>query len=87
MYEKLIGCIRAAGLAVHGFSPPEVVYWAEQWKLSIAEVIRRLIEAGLSSIPGGGAEILVDRVRRKISPINATAPGGWRSWPPPMSWA
>jgi cyclic dehypoxanthinyl futalosine synthase len=67
-YEKLIGAIRTAGLAVHGFSPPEVVYWAGQWQLTIAEVIRRLIEAGLSSIPGGGAEILVDRVRRQISP-------------------
>ena len=67
-YEKLIGSIRASGLAVHGFSPPEVVYWAEQWSLTIEEVIRRLIDAGLSSIPGGGAEILVDRVRRKISP-------------------
>ena len=67
-YKKLIGSIRAAGLAVHGFSPPEVVYWAEQWSLTIAEVIRRLLDAGLSSIPGGGAEILVNRVRRKISP-------------------
>ena len=67
-YEKLIGSIRASGLAVHGFSPPEVVYWAEQWGLTIEEVIRRLIDAGLSSIPGGGAEILVDRVRQKISP-------------------
>jgi cyclic dehypoxanthinyl futalosine synthase len=67
-YEKLIGCIRDAGLAVHGFSPPEVVYWANEWGLTIREVIRRLIDAGLSSIPGGGAEILVDRVRSKISP-------------------
>jgi cyclic dehypoxanthinyl futalosine synthase len=67
-YEKLIGSIRDAGLAVHGFSPPEVVYWAGQWGLTIAGVIRRLIDAGLSSIPGGGAEILVDRVRQKISP-------------------
>jgi cyclic dehypoxanthinyl futalosine synthase len=67
-YQKLIGAIRDSGLAVHGFSPPEVVYWAEQWRLTIEEVIRLLIDAGLSSIPGGGAEILVDRVRSKISP-------------------
>jgi cyclic dehypoxanthinyl futalosine synthase len=67
-YQKLIGFIRDSGLAVHGFSPPEVVYWAGQWGLSVEEVIRRLIDAGLSSIPGGGAEILVDRVRRQISP-------------------
>jgi cyclic dehypoxanthinyl futalosine synthase len=67
-YEKLIGCIRATGLAVHGFSPPEVVYWADQWSLTIPEVIQILLDAGLSSIPGGGAEILVDRVRQQISP-------------------
>ncbi len=67
-YEKLIRFICEAGLAVHGFSPPEVVYWAEQWGLTIREVIQRLMDAGLSSIPGGGAEILVDRVRRQISP-------------------
>jgi cyclic dehypoxanthinyl futalosine synthase len=67
-YEKLIGFIRDAGLAVHGFSPPEVVYWADQWSLTIREVIQLLIDAGLASIPGGGAEILVDRVRSKISP-------------------
>ena len=67
-YQKLIGCIRASGLAVHGFSPPEVAYWADQWSLTIREVIRLLMEAGLSSIPGGGAEILVDRVRQQISP-------------------
>jgi cyclic dehypoxanthinyl futalosine synthase len=67
-YEKLIGAIRDFGLAVHGFSPPEVVYWGQQWSLTIEEVIRRLMKAGLNSIPGGGAEILMDRVRQKISP-------------------
>jgi cyclic dehypoxanthinyl futalosine synthase len=67
-YERLIGLIRDTGLTVHGFSPPEVVYWAAQWRLSLREVIQRLIAAGLSSIPGGGAEILVDRVRSRISP-------------------
>jgi cyclic dehypoxanthinyl futalosine synthase len=67
-YQKLIRFIRDAGLAVHGFSPPEVVYWSEQWHLPIQEVVKLLIDAGLSSIPGGGAEILVDRVRHKISP-------------------
>ena len=40
-YEKLIGSIRDAGLAVHGFSPPEVVYWADEWSLTIQEVIQR----------------------------------------------
>ena len=67
-YERLIGCIRDSGLAVHGFSPPELVFWADQWALTLEEVIRLLVAAGLSSIPGGGAEILVDRVRRLASP-------------------
>ena len=53
---------------MHGFSPPELAYWADQWSLTLEEVIRLLVEAGLSSIPGGGAEILVDRVRRITSP-------------------
>ncbi|MGP8050410.1 MAG: cyclic dehypoxanthinyl futalosine synthase [Desulfobaccales bacterium] len=67
-YQRLIGSIRDYGLAVHGFSPPELVFWAEQWALTLEEVIRLLVAAGLSSIPGGGAEILVDRVRRLASP-------------------
>jgi cyclic dehypoxanthinyl futalosine synthase len=67
-YERLIGCIRDSGLAVHGFSPPELVFWADQWDLTLEEVIRLLMAAGLSSIPGGGAEILMDRVRRLASP-------------------
>ena len=50
-YQKLIGCIRATGLAVHGFSPPEVVYWADQWSLTIEEVIRLLIDAGSPPSP------------------------------------
>ncbi len=72
-YEKLIGVIRDEGLAVHGFSPPEVVFWAGQWGMTLEDVIRRLLAAGLSSIPGGGAEILVDRVRRLASPNKCTS--------------
>ena len=53
---------------VHGFSPPEIAWLANQSKLSIAETITHLQEAGLRSIPGGGAEILVDDVRRRVSP-------------------
>jgi cyclic dehypoxanthinyl futalosine synthase len=67
-YEDLVGIIRRSGLQVHGFSPPEIIFLAKQNGLSVAEVLQRLISAGLSSIPGGGAEILVDRVRRAISP-------------------
>jgi cyclic dehypoxanthinyl futalosine synthase len=60
------------GLHVHGFSPPEIVFMAGQSGLTVRETIERLVAAGLGSIPGGGAEILVDRVRRAVSPVKAT---------------
>ncbi len=53
---------------IHGFSPPEIAYVAEHENLSIHDTLVQLIKAGLDSIPGGGAEILVDTVRQKISP-------------------
>ncbi|MCE5311667.1 MAG: dehypoxanthine futalosine cyclase [Nitrospiraceae bacterium] len=53
---------------IHGFSPPEVCYLADKHALSISETISRLKSAGLDSIPGGGAEILSDRVRDALSP-------------------
>lgn len=67
-YEELVRAIRDAGLGVHGFSPPELSFLAAQHGLPLEDLLRRLMAAGLSSIPGGGAEILVDRVRRQISP-------------------
>ncbi len=53
---------------IHGFSPPEISYIAQISSLSIEEVIRCFKEAGLASIPGGGAEILSDEIRKKVSP-------------------
>ena len=53
---------------IHGFSPPEIYYIAEKSGMSIASVVSRFHEAGLDSIPGGGAEILCDDVRLKVSP-------------------
>jgi cyclic dehypoxanthinyl futalosine synthase len=53
---------------VHAFSPPEIVHLGRIENLEIEEVLRRLRQNGLDSIPGGGAEILVDEVRRKLSP-------------------
>jgi cyclic dehypoxanthinyl futalosine synthase len=53
---------------IHGLSPPEVVFLAQREGMGIGEVLDRLMAAGLDSIPGGGAEILVDRVRRAVSP-------------------
>jgi cyclic dehypoxanthinyl futalosine synthase len=54
---------------VHGFSPPEFNHFSKVFNMPIAEVIRRFREAGLGSIPGGGGEILVDRVRDRIAPL------------------
>jgi cyclic dehypoxanthinyl futalosine synthase len=52
---------------VHAFSPPEIHAFHEIFNMSVRDVLLRLQEAGLDSIPGGGGEILVDRVRRKIA--------------------
>jgi cyclic dehypoxanthinyl futalosine synthase len=53
---------------IHGFSPPEICYIADSTDLTIRETLRILLDAGLDSIPGGGAEILSDRVREILSP-------------------
>ncbi len=75
-YEELVGFIREKGLAVHGFSPPEMIFFAKTFHLTVAEVMQRLLDAGLGSIPGGGAEILVDRVRTELAPHKCSA----REW-------
>jgi len=68
-YKDLVKCIRGRfGLHVHGFSPPEIAFLARETKKPLTEILARLMGAGLGSIPGGGAEILVDRVRRAVSP-------------------
>lgn len=54
---------------VHGFSPPEIAYLSNKHDLSIRETLIILQKAGLDSMPGGGAEILSDRVRDVISPL------------------
>ena len=53
---------------VHGFSPPEITNISKVSKLPLSVVMERLVAAGLDSLPGGGGEILVDRVRKIISP-------------------
>lgn len=72
-YEEMLRFIKQSGIHVHGFSPPEIHHFANLADLSIAEVIRRLHAAGLDSIPGGGAEILTDRVRAATAPRKCTA--------------
>ena len=52
---------------IHGFSPSEVVFFSERFGLSVADVVRELKAAGLDSIPGGGGEILVDRIRERVA--------------------
>jgi cyclic dehypoxanthinyl futalosine synthase len=52
---------------IHGFSPPEIHHFTKVCKLPLPTVLERLRDAGLGSLPGGGAEILVDRVRREIT--------------------
>ena len=74
-YENMLSHIKEKfpTIHIHGFSPPEIVHFSKLNNLSIKEVIKRLIAAGLDSIPGGGAEILVDRVRHKVSPNKCSA--------------
>jgi len=55
-------------IRIHSLSPPEIVYLSESSGLSIADTLKELVRAGLDSLPGGGAEILVDAVRQRISP-------------------
>ena len=72
-YEEMLRFMKKTGIHVHGFSPPEVYHFATLSGLSIKEVLKRLIAAGLDSIPGGGAEILSDRVRQSIAPRKCSA--------------
>jgi len=58
---------------IHGFSPPEFNHFSEVFKMPLEEVIRRFKEAGLGSIPGGGGEILVDRVRNHVAPLKCNS--------------
>lgn len=60
-------------VTVHSFSPPEVVHFSRLFGLQVREVLARLRDAGLDSLPGGGAEILSDRVRRALSPRKCSA--------------
>ncbi len=64
---------REFDIHIHGFSPPEIIHFSRLNSMSVAEVISRLRAAGLDSIPGGGAEILSERVRSEMSPHKCTA--------------
>ena len=73
-YEDLFRWLKSEfpTLRLHALGPPEIVFIAQRAKLSTHKVLERLIAAGLDSLPGAGAEILSDRVRRILSPRKAT---------------
>ncbi len=75
-YEDMLRFMKSFDIHVHGFSPSEIQNFAAINHLTLHDVLVRLRAAGLDSIPGGGAEILVDRVREAISPLKIRT-GAW----------
>ncbi|MGD9581021.1 MAG: cyclic dehypoxanthinyl futalosine synthase, partial [Vampirovibrionia bacterium] len=69
-YTSMLKSIRVdfKDITIHAFSPPEIAYIAKNNGLSVEELLKIFKDAGLSSIPGGGAEILVDSIRSELSP-------------------
>ena len=78
-YEDLFRAIkeRYPTFRLHALSPPEVVHLTRLSRLTVPQVIERLILAGLDSIPGGGAEILVDRVRKLLNCYGKATADEW----------
>jgi cyclic dehypoxanthinyl futalosine synthase len=78
-YEELLGYLssRYPDVHLHAFSPPEVKFIAKKERLSFFEVIERLKDAGLQSIPGGGAEILSDGVRKEVLAYGKCSADEW----------
>jgi cyclic dehypoxanthinyl futalosine synthase len=78
-YEDLFRAVKARypSFKLHALSPPEVLHISRLSGLTVASVIERLVAAGLDSIPGGGAEILVDRVRRLLNCYGKASSDEW----------
>src|SRR5436190_14351899 len=78
-YEDLFRGVkqRYPSFKLHALSPPEVIHLTRMSRLTVPEVLDRLIAAGLDSIPGGGAEILVDRVRRLLNCYGKATADEW----------
>jgi cyclic dehypoxanthinyl futalosine synthase len=72
-YLDLLGHIRNKfpSINIHGFSPSELVAFQEFFNEPVDQIVRDFVKAGLGSLPGGGGEILVDRVRQRIAPLKA----------------
>ncbi len=75
-YKHMLQAIkdRVPAIWLHSLSPAEVLWLARRARLTLRDTLLRLRAAGLDSLPGGGAEILVDRVRRRVSPAKITTP-------------
>jgi cyclic dehypoxanthinyl futalosine synthase len=78
-YEDLFRSVkqRYPAFRLHALSPPEVIHLSRVSRLTVPQVIERLIAAGLDSIPGGGAEILVDRVRKALNCYSKATADEW----------
>jgi cyclic dehypoxanthinyl futalosine synthase len=73
-YEDLFRSIKSRyPIHLHALSPPEIEHIARRSKLTVWDTLSRLRDAGLDSIPGGGGEVLVDRVRKIIAPKKTTS--------------
>jgi cyclic dehypoxanthinyl futalosine synthase len=73
-YEQLFRWVKAHyPVALHALSPEEIFHIMGVSKLTMEETLDRLIAAGMDSIPGGGAEVLVDSVRKRIAPLKCTS--------------
>ena len=78
-YEDLFKAVKARypSFRLHALSPPEVLHLSRTSKLTVPQVLERLIDVGLDSIPGGGAEILVDRVRKLLNCYSKASASEW----------
>jgi cyclic dehypoxanthinyl futalosine synthase len=78
-YEDLFRAVkqRYPEFRLHALSPPEVIHISRLSRLTVPDVIARLVAAGLDSVPGGGAEILVDRVRRLLNCYGKATSDEW----------
>ncbi|MDP6630198.1 MAG: CofH family radical SAM protein [Kiritimatiellia bacterium] len=75
-YEQLLGEVKAVGdICVHSLSPAEIADLAEREGVEVRTALERLHAAGLDSLPGGGAEILNDDVRQRVSPRKLSSEG------------
>jgi cyclic dehypoxanthinyl futalosine synthase len=73
-YLNMLSKVKGAhpDITLHSFSPPELIHFSGLFGMPVLEILKQFKAAGMDSMPGGGAEILVDRVRKEIAPLKAT---------------